>query len=520
VKGIFAGALLLLLVQAHQATAPAEFTPGTVALLISQDEAHAKPAVEQALRHSDPSVRIMAARVAANAPVAGALPALVAALGGESNHAVAAEYVYDILLMAGAAAETSVEPHLRRNSPEAALAYAEWLARMRPEGLVSKLGDLFSLAPDAPYEFTRIVRMSGELHPDQRDALYTAWMKIAPMNAWRSLLFQSFAAPGALASGAPFLVSALKSDRGDIRTETVWFLVGRTALPDAVVDAALPASAEAPVNWESFGREVIARSQKHAQTPDRSDFLRSALTSGAYAPPDVRFNRSLTPSEHAVVTSAPPSAPTPVDPWFPAPAVTASSIAPGVVGSLLRASNCDENTDSFGAAGMTFGIDGRPKKITLGSEGLSAGCQAALTTLARLTIEDPDHAATEGVQMLVLPFNKDAVACVDAPAAQSRGALPVRVDRHRVQPPEKIRDAKTFFPPEAQKQSIQGAVIVETVIGPSGCVQHGRILRGLSPLLDAAALNTAMRMQFKPPMVDGKPAAVVMTMTINFGLTK
>ena len=45
-KGIFAGALLLLLVQAHQATAPAEFTPGTVALLISQDEAHAKPAVE------------------------------------------------------------------------------------------------------------------------------------------------------------------------------------------------------------------------------------------------------------------------------------------------------------------------------------------------------------------------------------------------------------------------------------------------------------------------------------------
>jgi outer membrane biosynthesis protein TonB len=51
-------------------------------------------------------------------------------------------------------------------------------------------------------------------------------------------------------------------------------------------------------------------------------------------------------------------------------------------------------------------------------------------------------------------------------------------------------------------------------------VQHGRILRGLSPLLDAAALNTAMRMQFKPPMVDGKPAAVVMTMTINFGLTK
>ncbi|MGH9408324.1 MAG: energy transducer TonB [Vicinamibacterales bacterium] len=494
-------------------------TPGSTALLVDRDPAQARSVLQQALRHSDPAVRMIAARVVGNAPFRGMSAELLSALAVERDPAVAAEDVRDVLLT-DASGESAIEPQLHRIGAGAALAYAEWLGRTQPEGLAQKIADLFALAPDAGFAFTRIVRMSGALHPDARDQVYRAWLKVAPQSAWRSLLYQAFS--GSAAGPADVLVSALQSDRADIRTETVWFVVGRSQIPDVVVDAALPPTGAATVDWELYGRELIARHYKHIETPDRAEFLKSALGHAVFGALNLRRNPDVSAAEKMVLETVPAAGMGELDPWFPESAITASSIAGGEIASLLAASNCEPKSDSTGAAVITYAMDGRPQKIELSNLGLSPACQVALTTFARLNSEEPSHAANEGTQMLVLPFDKDAFGCIDeAFEGRTQYVPPPRVDGHRVTEPTIVREpTKVYYPPDAQRQRIQGTVIMEVIVSSRGCVQHASVLRGVYPSVDAAALNRIMRTEFTPPTVDGKPSPILMTRTINFALTK
>jgi TonB family protein len=100
---------------------------------------------------------------------------------------------------------------------------------------------------------------------------------------------------------------------------------------------------------------------------------------------------------------------------------------------------------------------------------------------------------------------------------QTTGRLtPVRAGG-QVRQPTKTRDAKPVYPAEAQAQRVQGVVIIEAIIDPSGSVANARVLRSI-PALDQAALSAVSRWQFTPTMVNGAPVAVWMTVTVNFTL--
>ena len=86
-----------------------------------------------------------------------------------------------------------------------------------------------------------------------------------------------------------------------------------------------------------------------------------------------------------------------------------------------------------------------------------------------------------------------------------------------IKAPEKIRDVKPVYPPIAQSAKIQGVVIIEALLAPDGTVVVARVLRSI-PLLDEAALDAVRQWVFTPPLVDGTPQAVVMTVTVNFRL--
>ncbi len=105
---------------------------------------------------------------------------------------------------------------------------------------------------------------------------------------------------------------------------------------------------------------------------------------------------------------------------------------------------------------------------------------------------------------------------MEAPPPPPPPAAPVRVGG-QIKPPQKIKNVDPVYPSIAQSARVQGVVIIEATIGPSGLVQEAKVLRSI-PLLDAAALEAVRQWQFTPTLLNGVPVPVIMTVTVNFTL--
>jgi protein TonB len=86
-----------------------------------------------------------------------------------------------------------------------------------------------------------------------------------------------------------------------------------------------------------------------------------------------------------------------------------------------------------------------------------------------------------------------------------------------IRAPQKIHDVPPRYPAIAQAGGIEGLVILEAVIVEDGSVQSVRVLRG-KPLLDEAATAAVRQWRFTPPLLNGEPVPVVMTVTVSFRL--
>lgn len=82
--------------------------------------------------------------------------------------------------------------------------------------------------------------------------------------------------------------------------------------------------------------------------------------------------------------------------------------------------------------------------------------------------------------------------------------------------PEKISGSTPPIPEEARQAGVSGVVVLEAVIDEQGNVQDVRVLKGLHPALDEAAVESLRTWRFKPAMMDGKPVKVYYTLTMNF----
>ena len=105
---------------------------------------------------------------------------------------------------------------------------------------------------------------------------------------------------------------------------------------------------------------------------------------------------------------------------------------------------------------------------------------------------------------------------VGTPTASSSGPAPIRVGG-RITAPRKLKDVTPVYPPDARQAGVQGIVIIEATIGTNGAVEDARVLRSI-PLLDQAALDAVRQWEFSPTLIDGEPAAIVMSVTVNFQL--
>ena len=108
----------------------------------------------------------------------------------------------------------------------------------------------------------------------------------------------------------------------------------------------------------------------------------------------------------------------------------------------------------------------------------------------------------------------------DPPPVQERDGV-ARVGQVAVTPPVFIKKAIPAYPKEAEKIGLQGYVILEAVFGANGVISQVRVLRGLGKGkfgFEEAAVAALKKYSYVPGKVHGKPAAVRMTVKIDFVL--
>jgi TonB family protein len=90
-------------------------------------------------------------------------------------------------------------------------------------------------------------------------------------------------------------------------------------------------------------------------------------------------------------------------------------------------------------------------------------------------------------------------------------------------PLEKVPELKQFiqaeYPAEALKKGIEGSVSMELIISDSGRVDSVKVLRGLDPALDSAAVKAARQFSFTPAMAQGMPVPVALEYEYKFFIT-
>ncbi len=129
----------------------------------------------------------------------------------------------------------------------------------------------------------------------------------------------------------------------------------------------------------------------------------------------------------------------------------------------------------------------------------------------------PDRSAPSGVGEVPgtgVPGGT-GVADIDAPPPP-RPTTPIRVSS-LIKPPVKIRDVSPVYPVLAIASHVEGVVVIEAVIGPTGEVVEARVLRS-KPLLDEAALAAVRQWRYTPTLLGGVPMSVILTVTVTFSL--
>jgi len=93
---------------------------------------------------------------------------------------------------------------------------------------------------------------------------------------------------------------------------------------------------------------------------------------------------------------------------------------------------------------------------------------------------------------------------------------PMRVGRD-VREPRKVKDVPPLYPRVAALAHLQGDVVLDCVIDPSGHVSDVRVVHGI-PAFDDAALAAVRQWVYSPTLFNGVPVSVAMSVTVHFRL--
>jgi protein TonB len=88
-----------------------------------------------------------------------------------------------------------------------------------------------------------------------------------------------------------------------------------------------------------------------------------------------------------------------------------------------------------------------------------------------------------------------------------------------IREPKRIAYVAPEYPEIARLSRVQGTVILEAVLDVTGRVHSVRVLKSVA-LLDEAAIRAVRQWRYTPTELNGVPVQVLMTVTVNFQLSK
>ncbi|BCS35388.1 hypothetical protein TBR22_A46150 [Luteitalea sp. TBR-22] len=87
-----------------------------------------------------------------------------------------------------------------------------------------------------------------------------------------------------------------------------------------------------------------------------------------------------------------------------------------------------------------------------------------------------------------------------------------------LEPPRKLKDVKPVYADEVKAAGVAGQVVLEARIGADGYVTDTRVVSSPDERLTAAAIEAVEQWKFAPTVLQGRPVATDMTVTIAFAL--
>jgi protein TonB len=84
-----------------------------------------------------------------------------------------------------------------------------------------------------------------------------------------------------------------------------------------------------------------------------------------------------------------------------------------------------------------------------------------------------------------------------------------------LQKSELIRRVDPVYPELAKRARVEGRVLLAVTVDEEGSVFEIRVIAG-HPLLVEAALSAVRQWKYSPTLLDGKPVAAIITVTVRF----
>ena len=127
------------------------------------------------------------------------------------------------------------------------------------------------------------------------------------------------------------------------------------------------------------------------------------------------------------------------------------------------------------------------------------------------------QAGSNSVQVDLRPPSTSS-SVVPAPPASNAVAATAAATRVHLSPSATqtlSRPVEPNYPLLAREMKIQGAVVLEVLIGREGIIQHLRVLSGPA-ILSAAAQEAVKQWRFRPYLQSGRPVETEARITVNF----
>jgi protein TonB len=87
-----------------------------------------------------------------------------------------------------------------------------------------------------------------------------------------------------------------------------------------------------------------------------------------------------------------------------------------------------------------------------------------------------------------------------------------------VQSAKLIKHPAPTYPAIAISARVQGAVVLQAIIGKDGTVRDLKVVSAASPLLVRSAMDAVKQWTYSPTLLNREPVEVITEITVNFAL--